>query len=168
MAWALSYGEDSESARREIEGVREDVIRGRQRQPIQPFFWGTLADALLRLDRPGEAMECVNTALAAADGAHAPFWNAELYRLTGEIRLAEEAPDEGEAEGFFRKAIEIAVDLEARSLELRAATSLARLRQHQGRKDDARALLAPVYDWFTEGFDTPDLRDAKALLEELA
>ncbi len=96
------------------------------------------------------------------------FCGAELYRLKGEtmLRLPDHAVDE--AEELFRKAIQIARDQEARSFELRAATSLALLRQGQGKKAEARNLLAPVYDWFTEGFDTQDVKDAKALLDELA
>ncbi len=76
--------------------------------------------------------------------------------------------DEEEVETLLRKAVEIAANQQAESLHLRAATSLARLWQRQGKQAEARALLAPVYDWFTEGFDTQDLKDAKALLEELA
>jgi predicted ATPase len=93
---------------------------------------------------------------------------AELYRLKGELFLARSPSDHAEAEASFRKALDVARRQSAKSYELRAATSLARLWQGQGRKQEARDLLAPVYDWFTEGFDTRDLKDAKALLEELA
>ncbi len=93
---------------------------------------------------------------------------AELHRLEGELLLARSPSDHAEAEAAFREALDVARRQSAKSWELRAATSLARLWQRQGRKEEARALLAPVYDWFTEGFDTRDLKDAKALLEELA
>ncbi len=93
-----------------------------------------------------------------------PFFNAELLRLKGELLLSK---DEAEAESLFKRALEIARSQEAKSLELRAAMSLARLWQSQGKRAEARDLLHPVYDWFTEGFDTLDLKDAKALLEEL-
>ena len=92
---------------------------------------------------------------------------AELSRIKGEILCTDGAPDVASAEVCFRKAIEIARHQQARSLELRAATSLAHLWQTEGKTVEARELLAPIYDWFTEGFDTPDLKDAKALLDEL-
>ena len=97
-----------------------------------------------------------------------PFWDVELQRLKGEIRLAQDPAAVEEAESLFLRAIEIAKSQEGKSFELRAATSLARLWSRQGKKDEARELLAPIYDWFTEGFDTQDLKDAQALLEELA
>ena len=92
----------------------------------------------------------------------------EVHRLEGELLLARSPSDETQAEASFREALEVARRQSAKSPELRAATSLARLWQRQGKRDEARDLLAPVYAWFTEGFDTKDLREAKALLEELA
>ena len=115
-----------------------------------------------------DAIRSVDSGFALSAERHAPLWDAELHRLKGEIFLQMPDRAEDDAETLFRTAIDIARDQEARSLELRAATSLARLWQKQGKKAEARELLAPVYDWFTEGFDTPDLKDAKALLEELA
>jgi predicted ATPase len=95
-------------------------------------------------------------------------FEAELYRVKGELILARLSPDHEEAEACFRKALEVARSQSAKFFELRAANRLARLWQGQGRKDEARELLAPVYGWFTEGFDTLDLKEAKALLDELA
>jgi predicted ATPase len=97
------------------------------------------------------------------------WWEAELYRLKGELVLGSEVlnPPLAEAEACFQQALDIARHQEAKSLELRAAMSLARLWQQQGKRAEAHALLAPVYGWFTEGFDTPDLQEAKALLVEL-
>jgi predicted ATPase len=92
----------------------------------------------------------------------------ELNRLEGELVLASAAPDENGAEASFRKAIALARRRDAKPWELRAATSLARLLARQGRREEARGLLAPIYGWFTEGFDTADLKAAKALLAELA
>jgi predicted ATPase len=92
---------------------------------------------------------------------------AELYRLKGEALLRGMAPVEAEAQACFERAITIAREKSARSWELRAATSLARLLDKQGRRDKARAMLAEIYGWFTEGFDTADLKDAKAQLDEL-
>ena len=102
-------------------------------------------------------------ALADVTGEH--FWDAELHRLTGTVLLAENKLDEGEAS--LQHAIHIAQAQQAKSLELRATTSLARLWRDQGKVSEARELLAPVYGWFTEGFDTRDLKEANALLEEL-
>jgi predicted ATPase len=98
------------------------------------------------------------------------WFEAELHRLWGEQLL--HAPNNGaevaDAEDHFRCAVAVAREQQARFWELRAATSLARLWHDQGKGDDARALLAPIYGWFTEGFDTPVLQEAKALLDELA
>jgi tetratricopeptide (TPR) repeat protein len=132
-----------------------------------PFMIGCHADTLRMTSSPADSLEWTDRALAVAAQIQQPFFSADLHRLKGELSLQMSDRTEDEAEGLFRRAIEIASSQEARSLELRAATSLARLWQRQGKKDDARALLAPVYEWFTEGFDTPDLRDARALLERL-
>ncbi len=96
------------------------------------------------------------------------FVEAEVHRIHGDLLLALPTSDHAHAEEAFREALEVARRQSARSWELRAATSLARLLRDQGRRDEACELLQPVYDWFTEGFDTDDLKDAKVLLEELA
>jgi predicted ATPase len=123
-------------------------------------------------------------ALATVNQTGERFYEAELYRLKGELTLhqfnvqdskfqVENSSEfgvrssESEAEECFKKAIEIARKQQAKSLELRATVSLARLWQRQGKKDEARWLLAEIYNWFTEGFDTKDLQEAKVLLEEL-
>jgi predicted ATPase len=93
---------------------------------------------------------------------------AEVHRIRGELLLARTPSDPAGAEASFREALDVARRQSAKSFELRAATSLARLWQQQARREEARDLLAPIYDWFTEGFDTQDLKDAKALLEQLA
>ena len=129
---------------------------------------GLVAETFRRVGRLEEALGSVNVGLARSAEKHVPFWDAELHRLKGEIRLAQDPAADEEAESLFLRAIEIAKSQEGKSFELRAATSLARLWSGQGKKDEARELLAPIYDWFTEGVDTQDLKDAKALLEELA
>jgi len=91
----------------------------------------------------------------------------ELYRLKGELLLASDPSVEPDAEVAFRNAIDTARRQSTKSWELRAATSLARLLRHQGKRDEARRTIAEVYEWFTEGFDTLDLKEAKALLDEL-
>jgi len=96
------------------------------------------------------------------------FWEAELHRLKGELLLVLSTDNTTEAEACFHQALDIARRQEAKSLELRAAISLSRLWQQQGKCAAACALLAPIYGWFTEGFDTVDLQEAKALLDELS
>jgi predicted ATPase len=95
-------------------------------------------------------------------------WEAEICRLRGVLLLRQTGMPQAEAEAWLRRALDIARRQEAKALELRAAMSLSRLWQHQGKPGEARELLAPIYGWFTEGFDTADLREAKALLEELS
>ena len=94
-------------------------------------------------------------------------WDAELYRLKGEILLVHSAEHHAEAETCFRQALDVARRQQAKSWELRAATSLSRLWQQQGKRAEAHTLLAEVYDWFTEGFDTADVREARRLLTDL-
>jgi predicted ATPase len=95
------------------------------------------------------------------------WWEAEVYRLKGVLLLQRSLPDVGQAEACFQQALDVARRQQAKALELRAALSLARLWQGQGQPTAARQLLAEIYGWFTEGFDTADLQEAKALLAEL-
>ena len=96
------------------------------------------------------------------------WYEAEVHRTAGEIALMSPEPDAAKAETYFDRALAVARSQQAKSLELRAAISIARLWRDRGRRDEARELLAPVYGWFTEGFDTLDLKQAKTLLDELA
>jgi predicted ATPase len=96
------------------------------------------------------------------------WWEAEVHRIAGEIALKSQQPDAAKAEAYFERTLSVARAQQAKSWELRAAMSMARLWRDQGKRDEAHDLLAPVYGWFTEGFDTRDLKDAKALLDELA
>jgi predicted ATPase len=114
-----------------------------------------------------EGLTALTEALATAHKTGECWWEAELYRLKGELLLRRASPTE-EVEACFRQALTGAQHQQAKSLELRAALSLARLWQRQGKRATAHALLAPIYGWFIEGFDTADLQEAKALLEELA
>ena len=93
------------------------------------------------------------------------YWEAEIDRLRGVLLLRQTGTSQAEAGTWLQRALDVARRQQAKSLELRAAMSLARLWQRQGKRGEARELLAPVYDWFTEGFDTADLQEAKALLE---
>jgi predicted ATPase len=96
------------------------------------------------------------------------WWEAEISRLWGVLLLRQTVPQQEEAEACFQQALAVARRQQAKALELRAAMSLARLWQQQGQRAEAHALLAPIYNWFTEGFDTADLQEAQALLEELS
>ena len=114
-----------------------------------------------------EAWRCINEALTTIETAREWWFEAECNRLAGEIALKSSVPDTGKAGAYFERALAVARAQQAKSWELRAAISLARLLRDQGRRDEARALLAPVYGWFSEGFATLDLQTAKALLDEL-
>ena len=106
--------------------------------------------------------------LAFAETTGERWYAPELYRLKGELLLQQNAANQVEAENCFQQAIDIARSQQAKSFELRTATSMARLWQSQGKRQEAYDLLAPVYHWFTEGFDTADLHEAQALLDALA
>jgi predicted ATPase len=138
-----------------------------------------LAEAYQTVGRPEAGLAALEQALALVAKNEERFWEAEIYRLRGELLLKAQAagrsrsavegmPDAKAPEGCFLKAIETALLQEGKSLELRATVSLARLWQQQGKKDQARRLLADIYGWFTEGFDTIDLQQAQALLQELS
>jgi len=127
-----------------------------------------LADVYGKVGRAEDGLKLLAEALAGVQETVERFWQAELYRLKGELLLKTETRSrEGEAENCFQQAIAIACNQSAKSWQLRATTSLARLWQHQGKRKEAHKLLSDIHDWFTEGFDTKDLREAKALLEEL-
>jgi predicted ATPase len=118
---------------------------------LDPPVWSCLSEAMTAIERTGET-----------------WFEAEVNRIAGEIVLMTSDPDAAKAQGHFEYALAVARKQQAKSWELRAAMSLARLWRDQGKVSEARELLAPVYGWFTEGFDTRDLKEAKALLEELA
>ena len=132
-----------------------------------PYWLLQLAEAQEMAGHIGEGLQAASQALGLADHSGERYYEAELYRLQGALLLHQSPDASPEAESCFHQALSIARHQHAKSLELRAATSLARLWQQQGKRQDAYDLLAPVYGWFTEGFDTADLQDAKALLEAL-
>ena len=133
--------------------------------PLHMLF---LADAHARLGQFDDAWRCIGEGMAASDASNESWCDADIHRLAGDIVLLSGKPDAAEAEAYFERALAIARKQHAKSFELRAAMSMARLWRDQGKGDEARELLAPVYGWFTEGFDTLDLKRAKALLDELA
>ena len=132
-----------------------------------PFFSSLLAEIRLLAGRAEEAAAIAEDELARIERTGQNQWRSLVLGIKGDTLLSRPTPDSTEAERCYSEAIEIARAQSAKSWELRAATRLARLWHGQGRTAKARDLLAPVYDWFTEGFDTPDLKDAKALLDEM-
>jgi predicted ATPase len=110
----------------------------------------------------------IGEAMTAVEATKETWYEAEVHRIAGEIALMSPERDAAKAEASFERALAVAHSQQAKSFELRAAISMARLSRDQGKRDEARDLLAPVYGWFTEGFDTLDLKQAKALLDELA
>jgi class 3 adenylate cyclase/predicted ATPase len=134
---------------------------------FRPYYLVLLAEAYGKGGQPEEGLSVLAEALALVDQSGERRGAAELYRLQGVLLLAQSPRQTAEAEACFCHALDVARSQEAKSWELRTATSLARLWQQQGKRQEAQDLLAPVYNWFTEGFDTADLQDAKALLQEL-
>ena len=128
-----------------------------------PAFLAPLIEQYLRLGQAEEGLSAVADGLEAVERHREHWWEPELHRLKGELLLLQ--GDEAEAEASFQHAIQLARQQQAKPLELRAAMSLSRLWQRQDKREEARPLLAEVYGWFTDGFDTPDLKEAKALLE---
>jgi class 3 adenylate cyclase/predicted ATPase len=133
-----------------------------------PHFLALLAEVHETVNEPGEGLKLLAEARAAADRTGEGFWDAELHRLYGELSLQVAPTETGRAADSFLQAIEITRRQQAKSLELRAVLSLSRLWQRQGKKDEAQQMLATIHAWFTEGHDTPDLREAKTLLGELS
>jgi predicted ATPase len=135
---------------------------------IQPFLTSLLAQACADRGEASDALHLLVQALERVNQTEERWFEAELHRLQGEALLRLPQSDLVQVEGCYRRAIAVAQGQLAKSLELRGATSLARLWRDLGKRTEAHDLLAPVYGWFTEGFDTADLKDAKALLAELA
>jgi class 3 adenylate cyclase/predicted ATPase len=126
-----------------------------------------LAEAYMKAGQTVEGLNVVTDALATAQRTECRYYEAELHRIKGELLLAQAGADEQEADACFQNALRVARSQSAKSLELRAAMSLNRLWRRQGKNSEAQKLLAEIYSWFTEGFDTADLKAAKVLLEEL-
>ena len=132
-----------------------------------PYFCTVLADVSAHLGHTEDGLQALAEAHTLVEQHEERWWEAEVCRLRGVLLLRQPGTPQVEAETWLRRALDVARRQEAKSLELRAAMSLSRLWQQQGKQTEAHALLAPIYGWFTEGFDTVDLQDAKVLLEEL-
>jgi adenylate cyclase len=165
--WALSRlgsaDEGIDETRRGIDGWRAAGAEG-----AMSCMHAVLGDAYYLAGRHDDALREIEEGIRFVEDRQEGFRKAELYRLKGEVLLDQNADHIAEAEECFGQALEIAHDQSAKSLELRAATSLARLWAGRGERHRAHDLLAPVYSWFTEGFGTRDLIEAKALLDHLA
>jgi predicted ATPase len=133
----------------------------------RPYFLSLLAETHGKLGQVKKGLTVLVEALAMADNTGECYWEAELHRRRGELLLMQQGQNVEDAEECFRQALDTARRQQAKSLELRAAMSLSRLWQRLGKKGEAYRLLAEIYGWFTEGFDTADLKEAKVLLEEL-
>jgi predicted ATPase len=150
-----------------IAQIRDGLVMLADNKLWYLYGLGMLAEGLGRGGQPQQALAALDEALEIAQASEVSYWDAALHRLKGELIPAKNGADSFAAEACFYKAIEIAQAQSARSLELRAATSLARLWLDQGKRAEAHDLLTPVYGWFTEGLETADLKDARALLDQL-
>jgi predicted ATPase len=164
--WAMAeQGCNEEGILQLQEALR--ASRGAGAELWRPYFLCLLAEACMQTGRRDDGLRALTEALAAADEHDIGFSKAEIHRLKGELLLSQDDLNTAEAQNCFERAIEITRKHGAKSLELRAATSLARLLDKQGRRSDACTMLAEIHNWFTEGFDTADFKDAKQLLDDL-
>ena len=165
--WALAaQGQPQEGLVQIQQGLAD--LRATGTRIGMPRFLTLLAEGYSHTGQFALALDALNESKQVMTSTGQYYWQAEVYRYQGEILLKQAAQNAAEAERCFHQALDSARAQHAKSLELRGATSLAALWQQQGRKRQAHDLLAPVYSWFGEGFDTADLKDAKALLDELA
>ena len=165
--WALiEQGQQEEAIEQIRQGLAAHQATGTEL--LRPHFLALLAEALGKAGQTEEGLRVLEEALAMAHRNGERYYQAELYRLKGELLLMSSKDATADAESCFKRAIEIARKLKAKSLELRAAMSLSRFYQSRNQQEKAQGLVSQVYGSFTEGFETRDLREARALIEELA
>jgi adenylate cyclase len=164
-AWALQ-GQPHAGIEQMQQGLRAYGATGAE--VLRPYFLALLAEAHYVSGQPEAGLMVLTEALALVDTTGERWYAPELYRLKGVLLLQQSSDHQAETASCFRHALDLACNQQAKSCELRAATSLARLWQRQGKRAEAYQLLADIYGWFTEGFDTADLQEAKALLGALA
>jgi predicted ATPase len=165
--WALAMQGQGEAGMAQIcQGIA--ALRATGAAAWVPYLCTVLADVADHLGRTADGLQALAEAHILVEQQEERWWEAEIHRLRGILLLRQTGTQQAEAEACFQHALDVARRQEAKSLELRAAMSLSRLWQQQGKQAEAHALLAPIYGWFTEGFDTADLQDAKALLDALA
>jgi predicted ATPase len=166
LGWALAaQGQGEEGVTLMRQGVTDVQAIGSRL--TSPQCLPVLAEASGTLGQVDAGVSIVAEALELVEQTGVRWYEAETYCIQGTVLRHQAVPDAAQAEAYFQRALDIACRQEATSWELRAATSLARLWQSQGKRQDAYDLLAPVYDWFTEGFDTADLKEARSLVDEL-
>jgi predicted ATPase len=164
--WALAASGQREEGIAQIhQGLAAYQMTGTM--AFRPYYLALLAEASAQVGQTAEGLGALAEALATLATSWARWWESELHRLRGELLLQHAGAQPREAEACLQQALDVARRQEAKSLELRAAMSLSRLWQQQGKPGEALELLTPIYSWFTEGFDTLDLQEARALLEEL-
>jgi predicted ATPase len=158
-------GKPSNAVERMTSGIAEMRLAGATAG--MPMYLSFLGSAYAELGELDDAWGCFHEALTAIDKTKETIWEAEVNRLAGKLALLAPENNTKKAEAYFQRALSVSRQQQAKSCELRAAMSLARLWRDQGKVKQAAELLAPVYGWFTEGFDTLDLKEAKALLDQL-
>jgi predicted ATPase len=166
QGWTMAMREHEEGILQLENCIASNRVTGLK--VVQPHYLCMLAEACGNLGRFDRGLDALTEALTIADEDEDRYCQPDTYRLKGELLLKQDVSNIAEAENCFRKAIEIARKQSAKSWELRATMSLARLLVSQCRQNEARTMLADIYNWFTEGFETADLKDAKALLDELS
>ena len=165
--WALAMQGQGEAGMAQVrQGIAS--FRATGQALIVPYLCTVLADVAAHLGHTEDGLQALAEAHTLVEQQEERWWEAEVARLRGVVLLRQPGIPQGEAEAWLQRALDVARRQEAKSLELRAAMSLSRLWQQQGQQVEAHELLAPIYGWFTEGFDTADLQEAKALLEALA
>jgi predicted ATPase len=165
--WALGHqGQAQEGIEQLTQGLR--AYRDTASELLRPYFLALLADVRGTIGEPEAGLAVLAEALTLTDTTGQRWYAAELYRLKGALLLQQSSSNQIEAEACFHHALDIARHQQAKSFELRASTSLSKLWQQQGKREEARQVLGDVYGWFTEGFTTADLQEAKALLDALA
>jgi predicted ATPase len=165
-AWTLVMQGHTEEGIAQLRQIMANKLAGID-QSEWPMYYGLLVEAYWAAGQTEEGLDMVAEALALVEKTGLRFYEAELRRLQGELLLKQAASDRRQAETCLHRALDLACSQKAKSIELRAAMSLGRLWHQHGKKEEAHHLLKEIYNWFTEGFDTPDLQEAKALLEEL-
>ena len=157
-------------ARQGLAQVRQGIAAWRATGAalVVPYFCTLLAEVSVHLGHTEDGLQALAEAHTLVEQHEERWWEAEVYRLRGVLLLRQPGTQQAEAEAWLQRALDVARRQQAKSLELRAAMSLARLWQRQGKHTEAYELLAPVYNWFTEGFDTADLQEAKTLLDALS
>jgi predicted ATPase len=164
--WALAMQGQGESG---MAQVRQGSAAWRATGAVLnvPYYCTILADVSDHLGHTADGLQALVEVYSLVEQQEERWWEAEICRLRGVLLLQQTGTPQAEAEAWLQRALDVARRQEAKSLELRAAMSLSRLWQQQGKQAEARELLAPIYRWFTEGFDTADLQEARTLLDAL-